>query len=162
MRDLARAFREVLFFLILSFIASTSIAKRGFCNQQAGILTLEGAIEEGLSRAPQIHNARAVVEETSWKKAEFLSAGFLPKLSVSGTQYLSIQYSVTTLTGLGSSPTNFLGFFPTTTLGLDLNIPVFDGLANVRNLQGASLAEEAAKKELARAEFQLRKEIQLS
>lgn len=122
-------------------------------------LTLEGAIEEGLARSPQIIKSRALAEESSWKRVEHLASGFLPKLSISGAQYLATQYSTTIFTAFGG---NFPGFFPNTTFSVDLKIPIFDGLANINNWQGSSLAEEASKKELSRAEFQLKTDIQLA
>lgn len=128
---------------------------------QANILTLDKAIDEGLTRSPQIQKSRAIAQEYRWKRIESLGSGFLPKLSAAGAHYFSPQYTITGFNFAGQT-LNFPGFYPNTTFSLDLTIPIFDGLANIRNLQGAGLAEDAVQKELSRAEFQLKKDIELA
>ncbi len=126
-------------------------------------LMLEQAIQEGLERSPVIAQAAAVVAEASWKHTEVLGEGFLPKLTGSGVQYVpGLRYTETTLTGLPGGSAKFFGFFPNTTLGLDLMVPLFDGFANFERLKSADLLWEAAQKDLLRAQFQLRKEIELA
>jgi outer membrane protein TolC len=155
---IARTIQEliILFFMIL-FISQSFGAP-----PPPQALTLEEAQTEGLTQSPQIQKLKAQVEEAHWKKVESLSNGFLPKLSVSGAHYFTTQYTNTILSGLGPSTEQFPGFYPNTTLSIDVSLPLFDGLANIRNLKATHLEEEAAKKELSRAEFQLKKEIQLA
>jgi outer membrane protein TolC len=124
-------------------------------------LTLDQAVEEGLHHSPQIQKSRAVAKEYQWKKFESLGQGFLPKISVSGTHYFQNQYEVTQV-NLGAGALAFPGFYPNTQFSLEVKIPVFDGFANINEHEGSSLIERATEKELARAEFQLRKDIQLA
>jgi len=124
-------------------------------------LTVDGAINEGLHGSPEIQRARAAKSEMEWKHFEALGAGFLPKISANGHHYLSEQYTFTTINFSGSF-LSFPGFYPTDSAAFDVTIPVFDGLANIRNLQAASLVEGASTAELSHAEFQLREEIRLA
>lgn len=150
---------EDITYLILPFFVSLSLV--GVHSHANETLTLQAALTEGLGRSPQIERVRAALEESSWRKTKTMGSGFLPKLSASGMHYLSTQYPAT-LMNMGAGVSNFPGMYPTTNLSIDLHIPVFDGLANIKIFQGATLAAEAAQKELSRAEFQLKKDIELA
>lgn len=124
-------------------------------------LTIESAINEGLGRSPDIQRARAKQSETEWQHFEALGAGFLPKVSVNAHHYFSEEYSNTSIS-FGGAPLGFPGFYPTDVAAIDVSIPIFDGFSSIRNLNAASLSEEASKAELSNSEFQLRLEIRLA
>jgi outer membrane protein TolC len=124
-------------------------------------LSLNAALEEGLQNSPDIQRQKAVVEETDWKHFEVLGAGFLPKVSAGAHHYFDDKFSETSIT-LGGPPISFPGFYPSTEATFDVTIPIFDGLANVRNLQAASYNRDAASAELSFAQFKLTEEIRLA
>jgi outer membrane protein TolC len=124
-------------------------------------LTLDAAISEGLRRSPEIQRSRAVVSEKSWRTFEAVGAGFLPKISVSGVHYFDTQYAITNI-NFGGTFFAFPGFYPNTQASIDISVPVFDGFANIRRLQAASLTEDASEKELSHAEFQLAEDVRLA
>ena len=124
-------------------------------------LTIDSAVQEGLGRSPDIQRARSVETESEWKHFEALGAGFLPKVEVNAHHYFDEKYTYTNI-NFGGAILNFPGFYPTDTAAVDISIPLFDGLSNVRNLEAASLAEDAAAAELSYAEFQLKEEIRLA
>ena len=124
-------------------------------------LTLSQALDEGLNHSPEIQRARAASDESHWKRYEALGGGFLPKLEVDAHHYLNEQYTTTSLS-LGGPAISFSGFYPTDVAALEFSLPIFDGLGNIRKLQAASLSEDASKKELDQAEFQLRQDIRLA
>jgi outer membrane protein TolC len=124
-------------------------------------LTVEAAVNEGLGRSPDIQRARAKKSESEWQHFEALGAGFLPKVSANAHHYFAEEYTQTTIS-FGGAPLGFPGFYPTDAAAIDVTIPIFDGLSSRRNLEAASLAEEASNAELSHAEFQLRLEIRLA
>ena len=130
-------------------------------SESGAALTLSQALDEGLKRSPDIQRARAASDESHWKRFEALGGGFLPQLSVQAHHYLNEQYTETGL-NLGGGSLNFAGFYPTDVAALEFSLPIFDGLGNVRRLQAASLSEDASKKELDQAEFQLKQDIRLA
>lgn len=125
---------------------------------ESGALSLETATTESLEHSPDIQSARAQLEYTSWKRSEVFGAGFLPSLSITGARYLVTKYSTSIIPGFGVMP----GFFPNTTLAADISIPIFNGFAGMASLRAARLEEQAAEKDLNRAEFKLKKGIQLA
>jgi outer membrane protein TolC len=124
-------------------------------------LSVDAAIVEGLDRSPEIRRARAAQSESEWKRFETLGEGFLPKISGNAHHYFGETYEYTNI-NFGGSILNFPGFYPTNTAGIDVMVPIFDGFSNVRNLEAASLNEDAAVAELSQAEFQLRQDIRLA
>jgi outer membrane protein TolC len=124
-------------------------------------LTLAAAVAEALNRSPEIQRSRAVVEEKSWRKFESFGSGFLPKISISAQHYLDTQYTQTAI-NFGGAQLIFPGFYPNTQASLDVTMPLFNGLANVRSLQSASLIQDAASKELSRTEFATQEEVQIA
>lgn len=123
-------------------------------------LTIEAAVEEGLGRSPDVQRARAVQSEAEWKHFEALGAGFLPKVEATAHHYFDEKYTYTNITF--GAQFNMPGFYPTNSAAIDVTIPIFDGLSNVRNLQAASLAEDAARAELEHAQFQLKEEVRMA
>jgi outer membrane protein TolC len=127
----------------------------------SGPLTVEGAIDEGLHRSPEILRAKAALKEKSWHRFGVLGTGFLPKVSISALHYFDTQYAVTAV-NFGGGNLVFPGFFPQTQASLDVSLPIFDGLSNVRLLQAANLEEDAAEQDLAQSEFRLTEEIRVA
>jgi outer membrane protein TolC len=123
-------------------------------------LTVENAIEEGLGRSPEIARAKSAQSEMAWKHFEALGAGFLPKVEANAHHYFDEKYTITNI-NFGTM-LSFPGFYPTDVVAVDAMIPIFDGLSSTRNLQAASLNEDAASAELDHAQFQLKTEIRLA
>ena len=147
-------------FLAIAVAVFASVAEQASGN---GILTLEVALAAGLAQSPEIARAHAAFDESSWRRFQALGAGFLPKVSISGQHFFDAKYSLTSVAfGAGGAPISFPGFYPNTQLALEVQMPIFDGLANVRQYQAASLYENAAQQELRHAEFQLVEDIRLA
>jgi len=127
-----------------------------------GVLTLDMALQEGLAQSPEIGKARAALDESGWRRFEALGAGFLPKVSISGQHYFDSKYTLTSVAFGGAPAISFPGFYPNTQVALEVQMPIFDGLANVRQLQAASLYEDASRHELTQAEFKLTEDIRLA
>ncbi len=127
----------------------------------SGSLTLDSAISEGLRQSPEIQRAKAAVGEKSWGSFEALASGFLPRFSITATHYFDTQYTVTGI-NFGGGNLVFPGFFPQTSASLDVSMPLFDGLSNIRRLQSANLMKDAAQEDLDQAEFQLSQEIRVA
>ncbi len=124
-------------------------------------LTVEGAIREALERSPEVQRAKASVGEKQWQHFEALGSGFLPKISVSALHYFDTRYTQTSI-NFGGATLAFPGFYPNTQAALDITIPVFNGLANIYQLQAASLLEEAAEQSLSRSEFETSENVRLA
>lgn len=124
-------------------------------------VTLPAAIDEAMKRSPEIQRSRAVLDERHWKKYETFGAGFLPKVSISAQHYFDTQYTQTGI-NFGATVFTFPGFYPNTQGSLDVSLPVFDGLANIRHLEAATLMENAANKELSSTEFQIQEEVRIA
>jgi outer membrane protein TolC len=153
-------FRPVfLLFPALLYCGSTASAQEA--SAQPVALTVDAAVTEGLQNSPDIQRARAAKSESEWRHFEALGSGFLPKISINAHHYFDEKYTFTDI-NFGGSLLTFPGFYPTNSAALDVVIPVFDGLANIKNLRAAALAEEASSAELTHSEFQLRQEIRLA
>jgi len=134
---------------------------RANAEETAPALTIDSAVTEGLGQSPDIQRAQAAKSETEWKHFEALGAGFLPKVEATAQHFFDEKYSLTNF-NLGGSILNMPGFYPTNEATVQVSIPIFNGLSNVRNLQAASLAEDAARAELEHAQFQLKEEIRMA
>jgi outer membrane protein TolC len=155
-----RTFPRLKVAVLLTMILSPNL----FAEQNqipAGPLTLDKAVEEAMVHSPQVQKAQAAVKEAGWKKAEVFGAGFLPRISATAYHYFSPQYTLTNI-NFGGNILTFPGFYPNTVGQLNVTIPIFNGLSNVRQLQAASLMENASEKELSRTQFQLAEDIQLA
>ncbi len=124
-------------------------------------LTLQNALDEGLNRSPDVQRARAAAEESHWQRLAALGGGFLPKLEVDAHHYFNQQFTSATIS-FGASPLAFPGFFPQDMATLQLQVPIFDGLASTRGLEAASLLEQAVNKDRSQVEFRLRQDIRLA
>lgn len=149
---------KVVFFLAIIGLLAVLHAS---AEEISPALTIDSAVNEGLGRSPDIQRVQAAKSEAEWKHFEALGAGFLPKVQVTAQHFFDEKYSLTNF-NLGGSLLNMPGFYPTNEATLQVSIPVFDGLSNVRNLQAASLAEDAARAELQHAQFQLKEEIRMA
>jgi outer membrane protein TolC len=125
------------------------------------VLVLDSAIEEGLRQSPQIQGSQAVVSEKRWKANEVMGENFLPKISISGTHFLDKRYSLTNVS-FGAAPINFPGFYPTTQVSADAEMPLFSGFTGIARLQSAAMLEDVAAREHSRAQFVLSQEIRLA
>jgi outer membrane protein TolC len=124
-------------------------------------LGVDAAIQEALRDSPSIQSSEAAVSQSSWHKFQMLGNGFLPKVSASFNHYFGESYEDTAI-NFGGSFLTFPGAFPTNILTLNASIPIFDGLANINNIQAASFEKTASEQELDRAKFQLGQEVKLS
>ena len=147
--------------LISTALTAAGQETRGLQGPAEGVLTVESAVKEGLEHSPDIQKARAVQSENEWRHFEALGAGFLPKISANAHHYLSDEFTVTNINFSGAI-LSFPGFYPRDSAEIDVTIPIFDGLANIHNLQSASLALDASTAELSYSEFQLKQEIRLA
>lgn len=123
-------------------------------------LTIEGAVDEALQQSPELGRAKATAEEMGWHRYETLASGFLPKITGKAHHYFDDKFSVTGI-DFGGGPLNFQGFYPRDMMSLEFRLPVFNGLSNLRKLQSANRAVEAADQEVEFASFQLRQEVKL-
>ena len=147
-----------LVFSLLFVVLKLQVAKA----QTTGVaLTLDAAIAEASGRSPEIAKQRAIKDERDGAKFAALGQGFLPKLSLDAHHFLNKQYPVTTFY-LPGGALSMPGAFPTDAAALHISIPLFDGLANVRHWQAATLEQSAASAELSYAEFTLREEVRLA
>jgi outer membrane protein TolC len=145
------------------FLTAALLPLSGFAQDEKSsqTLTIEAAVTEGLDRSPEIQRARAIKSENEWRHFETLGSGFLPKVSVEAHHYFDTKYTLTSI-NFGGDILSFPGFYPTNSASLDVMIPIFDGMANVRNLQSATLVNDASTEELTNAEFHLKEEIRLA
>ena len=127
----------------------------------AGVLTLDTAIAEAMKDSPDLQSQEAAVGQSKWREFQALGSGFLPKVSVGFNHYLTEEYQNTAI-NFGGQFLNFPGAFSTNILTAQATVPIFDGLANVYNLQSATLAKTASEKEYDRAKFQLTQEVKLA
>lgn len=126
----------------------------------AETLRLEAALAEGAERSPRLQKARAAAEESDWRQTEAL-AGFLPRLSVNASHYLSTKYQILDVTSLGPTPVSIPQIYPTSAMTLDASLPLFDGLQNVYRYSSAGLARRAAEAEADWTAFQVDQDVRL-
>jgi outer membrane protein len=124
-------------------------------------LTLDAAITEALKDSPMIQSGEAQVRQSDWRKFQAVGSGFLPKLSVGFNHYLADEYQQTQI-NFGGTPLAFPGAYPTNILTASATLPIFDGLANIYNLQAASLEQNASEQEFERTKFQLTQDLKLT
>jgi len=124
-------------------------------------LTLEEAITEARTHSPTVRKAQAAADENSWRKTEVLGQGFMPKLTATANHYFNSKYEVLDV-NVGAGAVAIPLIYPETTVGFGVQVPLFDGLANVEHLKAASLLERAAQEDLEHAEFQLDQDTKLA
>jgi outer membrane protein TolC len=124
-------------------------------------LGIDTAIQEALRDSPSIQSSEAAVSQSSWHKFQMVGNGFLPKVSAGFNHFFGESYEDTAI-NFGGTFLTFPGAFPTNVLTVNATIPIFDGLANINNIQAASYEKTAAEQELDRAKFQLGQEVKLA
>jgi outer membrane protein TolC len=155
-----------LMILALALIPNLSAA-RAFSGEPASsdgsgnTLTLDTAIGEAIKNSPDVQSAAAAAQASSWKHFEAVGQGFLPKLSVSLNHFLAEDYENTQIS-FGGSLLTFPGIYPTTQLGLNATIPLFDGFANIYRLQAAARDQSAAEGDYERTRFVVEQNVRLA
>ncbi len=124
-------------------------------------LSLETAIQDAKKQSPAIAKATAVLDETRWKQEAALAAGFFPKITAGASHYFSHDYQILDVP-LNGNTVSFPTIYPSTSYGIQAKLPLFDGFASIALLDGASLARQAAEKELKQAEFQVEEDVKLA
>jgi outer membrane protein TolC len=148
------AFGLGLFAFVLGNLAQGS-------NAAQETITLNEALTEAEAHSPDLQRARAATSESEWSAREALGAGFLPKVSAGAHHYFDEKYTFTSL-NFGGQTLTFPGFYPTDAATVDVQMPIFDGLANIRNVQAADLAKQAAHAQLSHQAFELRENVRLA
>src|ERR1700692_2344471 len=127
--------------------------------QQGSSLTLEAAVNEGSQNSPKLQQAEAAAKEASWKQTEALS-GFLPSLNLQASHFFNEKYVYTDLV-FGGGPVSIPGIFPTSSATLNLDLPLFEGFANMNRYEAAQLGNSAATRQRDWTRFQVEEEISL-
>ncbi|MBC7384582.1 MAG: TolC family protein [Cryobacterium sp.] len=149
------AFSVHFFFFIAALVAIDAQA----AERRAGKLSLNDAVSEALGTSPVVGQAKAAMEEQSWKQTESLS-GFLPTVQISGSHLFTKRYQYTDLVFNGS-PTSIPGIIPTTSAALSASIPIFDGFANISRYRAAAQLGEAAHNDADWTNFRIEEETKL-
>ncbi len=123
-------------------------------------LNLEQAISEGAVNSPKIEVARSASEEARWKKRESLS-GFLPNVTLVGTDITSQNYMVSNFTMPTLGTMTIANVVPSWNYTLSAQLPIFDGFASTNNYRAASSGEEAVANDYSWTQFKVEKEITL-
>jgi outer membrane protein len=146
---------------IAALASSASQAAETSRSSPSGTLGIDAAINEALRDSPTIQSGEAAVSESSWRKFQAVGSGFLPKISAGFNHFFTEQYEDTSI-NFGGQFLNFPGAYPTNVLTVNATVPIFDGLANLNNIQAASLQKSASEQELARTKFQLSQDVKLA
>ncbi|MBS1986253.1 MAG: TolC family protein [Bdellovibrionales bacterium] len=120
---------------------------------------MDQALGDGQSHSPRVQRAQSVFDEQGWRRTESLS-GFLPKLSLSANHFFSTKYQFDNV-NLGGAPLQIPLIYPTTSLTVDVSLPLFDGLQNIHRYSAASWGKDAAEAELDWTRFQVNQDIRL-
>ena len=123
-------------------------------------LTLKAAVEEAFSNSPALHKSNASTEELKWKKIESYN-GFLPTLS-GNISYLTHKKYALLDTTIGNNDITIPQIIPTTTYGVMLNVPLFDGFASTNRYRASLKLEESAHSDFDWAQFQLQRQVTLN
>jgi outer membrane protein TolC len=122
-------------------------------------LTVQQAIQESESHSPRLQKAKAVQEESSWKKTESLNA-FLPTVAAQASYLFDKKYMLTDVTlNPAQQPVAIAAVVPTSSLTLTGTLPLFEGWAGMNRYSSANSFSSAAQKDYEWTEFQLSREI---
>ncbi len=142
----------------LSMVAVTLVAGLASADE----LTLERALNEGLSQSPAVQKAASQKEEASWKRVESFS-GHLPSLSAGVSLLTDKKYALTDVQFPGSPVESHIPqIIPTASYTLNLQFPIFDGFATSNRYWAARESEDAAGEEFNWARFQHQRQITLA
>ena len=144
-------------YLAFALLGLASIAHA----EPAGPLTVDAAVAEAMHNSPNIQAAEAGVSQADWAKFQALGGGFFPRVSAGFNHLFAEKYEYTAI-NFGGTLMNFPGAYSSNVLTINATLPIFDGLANINNLQAASLEQSAAEQELERSKFQMGQEVKLA
>ena len=144
----------------LVLLGGLDLTRAALCFSQPS-LTIDDAIMQSLGVAPEYAQTKAMRESTQWKRTEVFGQGFLPKITISGNHFFNRRYQYLNV-ALGGPIVPFPLIYPTSLAQIDVSVPIFDGLANVRNLRAADLNLEAANHDLDFAKFELSQRVRLA
>lgn len=147
------------FLVATAFVGLASIALpwEQACGQDK--LSLEQAIREAMEKSPELRKFSAKEQEEKWHRVES-RAGVLPRVSLFADHYFTTQYETVPVT-VGANSLNLPLPYPVTAYGLEANWTIFNGLANWRDLEAASLKDQAANFDLKRKALETRKSVEL-
>jgi outer membrane protein len=152
-------------FLNLAFLLLVAEGLAGFASfahaDSSGVLNLDTAIAEAMKDSPELQGQEAAVGQSKWREFQAMGGGFLPRVSLGFNHYLAEQYQNTAI-NFGGTLLNFPGAYSTNIFTAQATVPIFDGLANIYNLESATLSKTASEKEYDRAKFQLMQEVKLA
>jgi outer membrane protein TolC len=153
----------LLVFLILSFLVFISTVTSVLADEtdHSQSLELSQALEEASAHSPTVQRLQAAYDESKWKQAEAVGAGFLPKLVASGSHNFNEKFQYLNV-NLNGQAIVFPSIYPTSSGSLDLQVPLFDGLANLDHASAASEAKDASELELKHAQFELEQSVKLA
>jgi len=135
----------------------------GVVKKPSGSLDIQSAQRETLEHSPAYRKALANEKETSWGRAEALSEGFLPHVSVEGTYYLNNRYAKEGMSLTPNVPSEaYVENFPDANVTLDAELILFDGLRNVNRLRAAKDQHKAARLLSRWTAFKLQQEVRLA
>jgi len=153
--------KHIFIKLLLLLTLIIQLPSLSLAQNESASLSLDQATSEALKNSPTLQSNQAMVEQSAWHKFQALGNGFLPKVNAGFNHFLAERYEDTSI-DFGGQYLNFPGAYSTNILTVNATIPLFDGLANVYNLQAASLEKTAAEQEFERAKFELIQEVRLT
>jgi outer membrane protein TolC len=123
-------------------------------------LAIDQALQEGRANNPQYQRAQAAADAAAARSSEAL-AGYLPRVSVSGSHLLGYRFQLLNVAIGGGAPVEFPAIQPQTTLNLDLNWNLFDGFQTTHLYRAARLESSAADLEASHAALAIENDIRL-
>ncbi|MGZ3805810.1 MAG: TolC family protein [Pseudobdellovibrionaceae bacterium] len=149
---------RLLFFRIIFPIMST-FSFQCLAEGLEGKLTVEQAIRESTEHSPRLQKAKAVREESSWKKTEALNT-YLPTLTAQANYLFEKKYLLTDVKLNPTQPeVSIAQVIPTTLFTLTGTLPIFEGGAGINRYSSASSFSSASEKEYDWTEFQISREV---
>lgn len=131
------------------------------CAQAQTILTLDTALREVLTDAPNLQASESQMRELHWKRNEALGQGFLPRLKANGNYLTDKKYMFINVP-LNGNPVVFPNIFPNSQFNLMAELPLFDGWASTARLQGANRTQEAAQERFDWERFKTEVQVKLA
>lgn len=125
-----------------------------------GALTLAAAIDEALRHAPRLHQAAAVQAEAAHHTRR-VRASFLPQLQLYANHLFVARFYQMELGKTAGADLVALRA-PSTEIGAQADLSLFDGMQNVLRLQASRRAHEAADQEHAWARFSLARQVRFA
>ncbi|HEY8270237.1 MAG TPA: TolC family protein [Pseudobdellovibrionaceae bacterium] len=153
---------RVFFLIVIHFLSLQCFADNltgSSTNNSIESLTLQQAIRESGEHSPRLQKAKAMQEESSWKKIEALNS-FLPTLTAQANYLFNKKYLLTDVRLNPSQPeVSIAQVIPTTLFTVTGTLPLFEGRAGLNRYSSASSFSSASQKEYAWTEFQISREV---